>query len=241
MSSTRGGGAAVVAVDLGATSGRVVVGTFDPDGGARGVPRLQLQHVARFPNDPVRTRDGLHWDLLGLYRGVLAGLTQAEREQPGEIVSVGVDSWAVDYALLRGGAVLGIPYHYRDERTAAGVDAVHAVVGPAELYARNGLQHLPFNTVFQLAADRRRGLLDVADQVLLVPDLLTYWLTGEVGAERTNASTTGLLDVRTGSGTATWPGSSACPSGCFRRSSSPERGGASSRARSRTSSGGRCP
>ena len=194
-------GGAVAAVDLGATSGRVVVGTFEPAGrgaaAGRGA-RLSLKHVARFPNDPVRTPDGLHWDLLGLYRGVLAGLAQAEREQPGELVSVGVDSWAVDYALLRGGAVLGIPYHYRDERTAAGVEAVHSVVGPSDLYARNGLQHLPFNTVFQLAVDRARGLLDVTDQVLLVPDLLTYWLTGEAGAERTNASTTGLLDVRTG-------------------------------------------
>ncbi|MGC5167595.1 rhamnulokinase [Luteimicrobium sp. DT211] len=190
--------AAVAAVDLGATSGRVVVGSFLPDGGGGRGPRLQLRHVARFPNEPVRTRDGLHWDLLGLYRGVLGGLAQAEREAPGELVSVGIDSWAVDYALLRDGAVLGIPYHYRDERTAAGVGAVHGVVGAAELYRRNGLQHLPFNTVFQLAVDRAHGLLDVADQVLLVPDLLTYWLTGEVGAERTNASTTGLLDVRTG-------------------------------------------
>jgi len=190
--------ASVAAVDLGATSGRVVVGAVAPDGGAGGVPRLGLRHVARFPNEPVRTRDGLHWDLLGLYRGVLGGLAQAEREHPGEIASVGLDSWAVDYALLHDGAVLGIPYHYRDDRTAAGVEAVHAVVGPAELYRRNGLQHLPFNTVFQLAVDRRGGLLDVADGMLLVPDLLTYWLTGEVGGERTNASTTGLLDVRTG-------------------------------------------
>jgi len=181
----------VVAVDLGATSGRVIVGTLD--GGA-----LRLRHVARFPNEPVRTRDGLHWDLLGLYRSVLAGLAEAVRLTEGEIVSVGIDSWAVDYALLHDGAVLGLPYHYRDSRTEAGVRAVHAVVDHEQMYRRNGLQHLPFNTVFQLAVDRDHGLLDLTETMLLVPDLLTYWLTGVVSTERTNASTTGLLDASTG-------------------------------------------
>ncbi|MBD5787625.1 rhamnulokinase [Cellulosimicrobium terreum] len=180
---------AVAAVDLGATSGRVIVGHLDG-------PDLRLRHVARFPNEPVRTRDGLHWDLLGLYRHVLDGLTAAERENPGEIESIGIDSWAVDYGLLRDGRLLGLPYHYRDERALVGVEHVHARVGPAELYARNGLQHLPFNTIFQLATEGT--ILDVADQMLLVPDLLTYWLTGARVAERTNASTTGLLDPRTG-------------------------------------------
>jgi len=181
----------VAAVDLGATSGRVIVGTVE-----RG--SLRLRHVARFPNEPVRTRDGLHWDLLGLYRGVLGGLARAVRETPGPIASLGVDSWAVDYGLFRGDALLGLPYHYRDDRNEAGVAAVHAVVDAAALYRRNGLQHLPFNTLFQLAVDRERGVLDLAEHVLLVPDLLTFWLTGTVAAERTNASTTGLLDARTG-------------------------------------------
>ncbi|MCB7135324.1 rhamnulokinase [Cellulosimicrobium marinum] len=180
---------AVAAVDLGATSGRVIVGHLDG-------PDLRLRHVARFPNEPVRTRDGLHWDLLGLYRSVLDGLAAAEREDPGAIGSVGIDSWAVDYGLLRDGRLLGLPYHYRDDRTAAGVERVHARVDPAALYARNGLQHLPFTTLFQLATEG--PLLDVADRVLLVPDLLAHWLTGAEVAERTNASTTGLLDPRTG-------------------------------------------
>jgi rhamnulokinase len=187
------GGGSVAAVDLGATSGRVIVGTVAEN-------ELRLHHVARFPNEPVTVAEGdgpgLHWDVLGLYRSVLGGLTDALRETPA-IASIGIDSWAVDYGLLRGGALLGVPYHYRDARNAAAVPDVHAVVPPAELYARTGLQHLPFNTVFQLAAERRSGRLDIADQALLIPDLLAYWLTGEAATELTNASTTGLLDPRT--------------------------------------------
>ncbi|MFF0903335.1 UNVERIFIED_CONTAM: rhamnulokinase family protein [Kocuria sp. CPCC 205316] len=186
--------AAVAAVDLGATSGRVILGGLE-DG------RLRLRHVARFPNQPVRLhegdRAGLHWNITELHRSLTAGLAQALRGDD-DVVSVGVDSWAVDYALLRNGRMLGVPYHYRDERTAAGVAAVHGQVPPEELYARNGLQHLPFNTVFQLAADRVAGDLDVADRALLIPDLIAYWLTGQQVAEATNASTTGLLDARTG-------------------------------------------
>ncbi|WP_053383299.1 rhamnulokinase [Leucobacter celer] len=179
--------AAVAAVDLGATSGRVILGRVD--GGV-----LRTQHVARFANDPVRTRDGLHWNLLELYRQALAGLALAERESPGEIASVGIDSWAVDYGLLRGGRLLGVPHHYRDARCETGVAAVHARVPAEQLYARNGLQHLPFNTIFQFAAEGE--LLDLADRVLLIPDLLNYWLTGVEAAELSNASTTGLLDPR---------------------------------------------
>ncbi len=184
-------GRAVAAVDLGATSGRVIVGRIEhgPNGA-----ELRTQHVARFANDPVRTSDGLHWNFLELYHQALQGLATAERSAPGEIASIGIDSWAVDYGLLRHGRLLGIPHHYRDARCEAGVAAVHARVPAERLYARNGLQHLTFNTIFQLAAED--GLLDVADRALLVPDLLNYWLTGVEAAERSNASTTGLLDPR---------------------------------------------
>jgi rhamnulokinase len=179
--------AAVAAVDLGATSGRVMLGYVDHN-------ELSLRPVARFPNNPVKTIDGLHWNILELYRNVVAGLTAAVREEP-DIRSIAVDSWAVDYALLRGDRMLGNPYHYRDERTAQGVDAVHALVSPDELYRANGLQFLPFNTLYQLAADRIAGSLDTADRALLIPDLINYWLTGLSFAEKTNASTTGLLSV----------------------------------------------
>ncbi|MDM4763952.1 rhamnulokinase family protein [Galbitalea sp. SE-J8] len=181
--------AAVAAVDLGATSGRVILGRV-ADG------RVQLDHVARFPNTPVRTLDGLHWNILELYRRVVAGLTDAVRAEPA-IASVGIDSWAVDYALVRDGRMLGTPYHYRDARTEAAVPIVHDRVDAAALHARTGLQHLPFTTVFQLTADALAGTLALADRFLLIPDLIGYWLTGVPVAERTNASTTALLDPRT--------------------------------------------
>jgi rhamnulokinase len=180
------GGVEVAAVDLGASSGRVMVGEVGRD-------HLRLRAVARFGNEPVRLPDGLHWNAVELYRQALLGLRDAVASSS-SLVSVAVDSWAVDYALLRGNRMLGLPFHYRDPRSDAGVASVHAVVGAEELYGRNGLQHLPFNTVFQLAAD---PLVRLADTVLLIPDLMTYWLCERAVTERTNASTTGLLDVRT--------------------------------------------
>jgi rhamnulokinase len=183
---TRPATVSVAAVDLGASSGRVMVGTV-------GRGELSLRAAARFANDPVRLPDGLHWNLPGLYASVLSGLRTAASE--GDLASVGVDTWAVDHALLRDGQMLGLPYHYRDERRGErGPAMVHGALSPAELYRRNGLQFLPFNSLYQLAADR---LTDQADRLLLVPDLIGHWLTGSTVAERTNASTTGLLDVRT--------------------------------------------
>jgi rhamnulokinase len=178
-----------VAVDLGASSGRVVAGRVGPS-------RLELREVHRFPNEPVRLPDGLHWDILRLYREILRGLGAAAAEP---VVSVGVDGWGVDYGLLdESGALLGNPYHYRDGRTAGVADKVHAQLPFEELYARTGVQLLPFNTVYQLAAAAGTAQLEGARTMLLLPDLLGYWLTGNAGAERTNASTTALLDVRTG-------------------------------------------
>jgi len=185
-------GGAVAAVDLGATSGRVIVGHVDAAAG-----RLELDHVARFPNGPVRLASGLHWDLTGLYRDLSRGLADAFRREPG-VASIGVDSWAVDYGLLRGDRLLGEPFHYRDERNEPAVERVHAIVPFEELYQRNGLQFLPFNTVYQLAAEQQGGLLPLADAMLLIPDLIGFQLTGSKVAERTNASTTGLVGVETG-------------------------------------------
>lgn len=185
-----GSAAAFAAADLGATSGRVIVGRVGPG-------TLGLTEVHRFPNTPARLPTGLHWDILGLYQGVLDGLREAARG--GAVASVGVDSWAVDYGLLDAdGALLGNPYHYRDARNDTVADAVHAVVPEEELYGVTGLQHLPFNTVYQLAAERDGARLAAARTLLLVPDLLVHWLTGSVGAESTNASTTGLFDARSG-------------------------------------------
>src|SRR5215213_6663288 len=182
----------VAAIDLGASSGRVVLGHVGPG-------RLAIEPVGRFPNEPVRLPDGLHWNLLELYSRALEGLRAAAREaasRGGRLASAAVDSWAVDYGLLRGGRLLGVPFHYRDEaRAAKGVEAVHARVPQPELYQRNGLQFLPFNTLYQLSAD---PWVAEADRMLLVPDLIGHWLTGREVVESTNASTTGLLDLRTG-------------------------------------------
>lgn len=178
----------VAAVDLGATSGRVIVGRVGAD-------TLETTTVARFANEPVRLPDGLHWNLLGLYGSVLAGLREALRGDA-NVASIGVDSWAVDYGLVARSRLLGEPFHYRDERTARGVEAVHRTHPHEVMFARNGLQFLPFNTLYQLAAEDR-DLLALADHALLIPDLIGFWLTGQARTERTNASTTGLLRADT--------------------------------------------
>jgi rhamnulokinase len=165
--------------------------------GRVGPANLDLSEVHRFPNRPVRAGGSLHWDVLSLYQGVLDGLREAARG--GGVASLGVDTWAVDYGLLDAdGRLLGNPYHYRDDRTQDAARKVWSTVPAEELYRITGLQHLPFNTVFQLAAAGGSAQLAAARTLLLVPDLLVHWLTGTVGAEVTNASTTALLDAATG-------------------------------------------
>jgi rhamnulokinase len=181
---------AYAAIDLGASSGRVVTGRLEGD-------RVVLQERHRFANRPVRLPDGLRWNLLHLFAEALEGLRAAGRGLRG----VGVDTWGVDYALLDGdGRVLGLPFHYRDARTDGMVDVAFARVPADELYAVTGIQTMPINTSFQLLAERASGstALAHAQRIALVPDLLTYWLCRELGNERTNASTTGLLDARSG-------------------------------------------
>lgn len=159
-----------------------------------GHDEITLVPVARFPNNPVRTIDGLHWNILELYRNVSSGLGAAARQES-DIRSIGVDSWAADYALILGDRMLGNPYHYRDERTEDAVSRTHGVRSFEQLYAANGLQFLPFNTVYQLIAERRGDWLEHADSLLLIPDLINFWLSGSKAAELTNASTTGLLNA----------------------------------------------
>jgi rhamnulokinase len=171
----------VAAVDLGASGGRVMAGQVGDSG-------IVLHEVHRFGNQPVTAGGTLYWDILRLLAEVRAGLEAAARQFP--LASAGIDSWGVDFGLLdETGALLGNPVHYRDVRTAG----VRIPVPAAELYAVTGTQHLPFNTVYQLAAT---PMLRHAATMLLIPDLLAYWLTGQVGAEVTNASTTSLFDVR---------------------------------------------
>jgi len=175
----------VAGVDLGASSGRVIAAAVSTDG-------VELHEVSRFPNEPVLAGGTLHWDILRLYADVLTGLRKASAAFP--LSSAGIDSWGCDYGLLdAGGALIGNPVHYRDPRT----DSVSIPVDAAELYAVTGIQHLPFNTIFQVAAAAQTPALTAARTLLMIPDLLGYWLTGEAGAEVTNASTTALLDVHT--------------------------------------------
>ncbi|MFC0541085.1 rhamnulokinase [Kutzneria chonburiensis] len=171
------------AVDLGASSGRVMLGRVEAD-------TLSLQEVSRFSYRPT-VRDGaLRWDAALLRRSVEDGLRGLD------VRSVGIDSWAVDYGLLdSSGELLADPVCYRDSRTDGIVDQVLGVVPAHELYGLTGIQILPINTLFQLVAD---PLAQRASHLLLIPDLVAYWLTGELGAEHTNASTTQLLDVHTG-------------------------------------------
>jgi len=179
------GPVAVAAVDLGASGGRVMAGLV----GASGVA---LHEVHRFPNVPVTAGGTLYWDILRLYGDVQHGLELAARQFP--LASAGIDSWGVDYGLLdETGALLGNPVHYRDGRTEGVADRVLAAVPAGELYAVTGIGQLPFNTIYQLAAT---PALRHARTMLLIPDLLAYWLTGQAGAEVTNASTTSLFDVR---------------------------------------------
>lgn len=181
----------VAAVDLGAGSGRVMVAEVGAD-------QLRMRQVARFDNEPARLWDGrrevLHWDLPGIFGQVCHGLADLAREVP-DLASIGVDSWAVDYGLLTDGRLTGLPRHHRDARGDRGIDAVLAHRDRRSQYEANGLQFLPFNTVYQLADDAACGLLGGADRLLLVPDLMAYWLSGRQVAEVTNASTTGLLTL----------------------------------------------
>ena len=180
----------VVAVDLGATSGRVILATFGQ--------RLELQEVHRFSTAARLTKMGLRLDAKALMKEIQTGLGVAMQAARGPVKAVGIDSWAVDYGLLSDGQLLDEPFNYRDPRCEAGRDCVAAVISPEQLYDRTGIQDLPFNTINQLACDLATGRLDGQRRLLLLPDLFGYWLTGCEVAERTNASTTALLDPATG-------------------------------------------
>ena len=176
------------AVDLGAESGRVVVGRL---GGAA----VALEVVHRFANRPVWLPDGRHWNVSQLFADALDGLARACAA--GRLDGVGVDAWGVDYALLDGNhRMLGLPFHYRDERVTDEVMALtHKLVARDELYGRTGIQTIPINTVYQLVAERGSGAAHASEAIALIPDLINLWLCGELANEITIASTTGLLEA----------------------------------------------
>jgi rhamnulokinase len=179
----------LLAFDLGAESGRALVGAFDGE-------RLSLDVAHRFPNGGVQTLDTLHWDILRLYGEIVVGLRKVAAEH-GAVASVGVDTWGVDFALLgRNGVLLGNPRHYRDPHTETIMDSAFTKVPKAEIFRRTGIQFMRFNSLFQLLAlqQARSPLLEMAETLLFIPDLLHYWLTGIKVNEYSNASTSQMLD-----------------------------------------------
>lgn len=177
-----------IAIDLGADSGRVVLGTLD-----RGVFELTVVH--RFVNTPVRIDGLLRWDLPALWDGIRTGIRLAREQATGPVASIGVDTWGVDYALLdEAGTLLDPPVHYRDERNLAMPERAYRIVPETEFFHRTGIRGLVFNTAFQLLAEQaqRPELLARAHRLLAFTDLLGFWLSGTMANEWSQAGTTGL-------------------------------------------------
>src|SRR5262245_979667 len=182
----------LLAFDLGAESGRALVGKFD---GAK----LALDVVHRFPNGAVQTLDALHWDVLRLYGEMVAGLRKA-RADHGELASMGVDTWGVDFAFLaRDDTILGNPRHYRDPHTETIMEPAFLRVPRAEIFRQTGIQFMRFNSLFQILAMMRdrSPLLEAAESMLFIPDLFNYWFTGVKVNEYTDASTSQMLNPAT--------------------------------------------
>jgi rhamnulokinase len=174
-----------LAFDLGAESGRAILGTLN-DG------RLELQELHRFPNNPVRTPAGLHWDALRLFHEIELGLAVAGRERKLHLDGIGVDTWGVDFGLIgRDGSLVASPMHYRDARNDGMLEKTFAVVPRAEIFAHTGIQFMQLNSLYQLYAMKLAGApaLDAAARLLFMPDLFNYWLTGVECNELTEAST----------------------------------------------------
>jgi rhamnulokinase len=179
-----------LAIDLGAESGRAILGKL-----RAGV--LDVSEICRFSNEPVRQRGSLRWDILRLWLEIQRALDRAADTR---LDSVGLDAWGCDYGLIgERGDLLENPYHYRDARTDGIPEAVYARVSREEIYSITGIQFLPFNTLFQLYAACRSTpkLIDSAVALGTIPDLLNYWLTGRLNAEYTNATTMQCVDART--------------------------------------------
>jgi rhamnulokinase len=179
----------LLAFDLGAESGRGILGLFDGS-------RLGLEEIHRFPNGGVRVLDSLHWDVLRLHGSILEGLRHAAA-RAGGVDSIGIDTWGVDFALIgKDGSLLGNPRHYRDPHTEPYPDKAFATVPREEVFRQTGIQFMRFNSLYQLLALRDAGspLLDVARHLLFIPDLFHYLLTGIKVNELTDASTSQMID-----------------------------------------------
>ena len=182
-----------LAIDIGASSGRVLAGEFDGK-------RLSLSEIHRFENGPIRMQGRMYWDLLALWKSVQDGLRKAGSELGDSVSSIGVDTWGVDYGLLGpGDELLGNPRHYRDPRTEGVMEKAFDVVSRADIFAATGLQFMSINTLYQMIAMRTENpqMLDAAKDFLMIPDLFNWLMTGEKINEFSNATTTQMLDPST--------------------------------------------
>ena len=187
--------ARLLAFDLGAESGRGILGRFDGE-------RLELTELRRFPNGPVRLFMSLYWDPLRLFSELLETLRCYAGQHGGQLDAIGIDAWGVDFALLGPGDILlENPRSYRDPRTEGMLERAFEIVPREEIFQRTGIQFMRLNTLYQLLAMREAGspLLDLAQHLLLMPDLFNFLLTGVKRSEFTNATTTQLYDPRLGS------------------------------------------
>jgi rhamnulokinase len=179
-----------LAVDIGASSGRHIVGWTENG-------KIQTREIYRFPNGVTEQDGHLTWDISALEMHVKKGINEALKEYP-QIESLSIDTWGVDYVLMNSGTPILPCYAYRDSRTEAVVEQVHAKMPFAELYRRTGIQFQPFNTIYQLYADKLAGRLDAAADFLLIPEYLLYRLCGVRSHEYTNATTGGMVSAKTG-------------------------------------------
>ncbi len=180
----------ILAFDLGAESGRAIIGVWQGQ-------KLKLDIVHRFPHFGTNLNNHLHWDILHLFREMKRGLTLAAEKYAGHLDSLGCDTWGVDFGLLdKQGHLLQNPYCYRDSRTTGMIELAQRLVGKDRLYAKTGIQFMPFNTVFQILAMVREKspVLRVAETLLLMPDLFHYFFTGVKVSEFSIVSTTQLYD-----------------------------------------------
>jgi rhamnulokinase len=179
-----------LAVDLGGGSGRVLAGEFDGK-------RIELHELNRFENRPSELPEGKHWNITGIYLNILDGLKVAAQKYGRLPISLGIDTWGVDYALLdKDGHILGLPFQYRDNRTEGMMEKAFTMVPEKEIYEATGIQFMSFNSIFQLVSEMGRAspILEFAEDILFMPDLLGYWLTGQKTQERSIVSTTQLYN-----------------------------------------------
>ena len=179
-----------LAVDLGAESGRVMIGTLDED-------RLSLMEAHRFTNIPVRLPDGIHWDVLRIWSEIKAGISGAVLRCNKQVDAIGLDTWGVDFALLdETGALLANPFHYRDSRTDGMFIEAFQRMPRERVFQNTGIQMMEINTLYQLLAMvlKKSPLLGISQTLLTIPDLFNYWLTGKITCEFTNATTTQCFD-----------------------------------------------